>query len=602
MKKIVFCTIAIFFLINTNAQVVMNINGKDISKQEFEYFYHKNNSNTSSNYISLDEYVDLFINFKLKVADAYEQKMDTAKSFKDEFNSYRNQLIRPYLTDDSIKEVLVKEAYSRLKEDIEVNHILFRIENQNDTIAAYEKAMSAKKRINKKNFEKIALETSEDPSVKQNKGRLGYVTGMMLVYPFEKAAYDAKIGKVVGPIRTRFGYHLILVTNRRPSKGEIKVAHIFKRKPEKADSTSIDSIRTFVNSIYKLASAGSDFAELAKKYSEDEANASQGGVLPWLSIGRTNETFETAAFALKDSGAISKPVEASYGWHIIRLLEKRPIQSLDDSRQQIESRINGDERANIINTSFINKIKKTYNYKAGKGDTIATFANVVLTKDNLNKFSAARPRNSDSLTQFINTSLIDYENSNLEQRYPEFGMLMKEYYDGILLYYISKEKVWDKASKDTAGLRMQFEQNKEKYRWKKPHYKGIIVYCASKEIKDKAADIIKTVPKDSVSQYLKRQLNVNKTINVKIESGIYEQGRNQVIDALVFNEGSLPINEKFPEVLVDGYIQKEYPETYKDIKGPVSNDYQEILEKSWIDSLRKTYPVIIYDNILKTVK
>ncbi|HPG54948.1 MAG TPA: peptidylprolyl isomerase, partial [Candidatus Enterocola sp.] len=128
---------------------MMNINGKDISKQEFEYFYHKNNSNTSSNYISLDEYVDLFINFKLKVADAYEQKLDTAKSFKDEFNSYRNQLIRPYLTDDSIKEVLVKEAYSRLKEDIEVNHILFRIENQNDTIAAYEKAMSAKKRINK---------------------------------------------------------------------------------------------------------------------------------------------------------------------------------------------------------------------------------------------------------------------------------------------------------------------------------------------------------------------------------------------------------------------------------------------------------------------
>lgn len=457
------------------AQTILTINDTQISKQEFEYYYNKNNHNQIQQ-ISAAQYMDMFVNFKLKVAEAIANQYDTVQAFKDELQSYRNQLVAPYLTDTVKRNELVAEAYQHLLEDIEVSHILFAIDFPNEAPTALEKAQQARKKLKKSNFAKKAVELSEDPSVQYNKGYLGYATGGTYVYPFEQAAYALKKGKISQPIRTNFGYHLILLHNRRPSNGEIRVAHIFKQKPQYADSAQLESIKTEVYSLYQQLQDGADFAQLAQEHSED-TSAAKGGELPWMSLGDTNPIFEEAAFALNAETRLSQPIEAPYGWHIIYLLEKRPIGPLEQYKDQLATHVSQDERRRIIQQSFIEKLKKEYNFQQAKNnkDIIATFANQTLTQADCDAFCQSHPHSADSISDFINYSLIQYENSQLEQKYPEFGMLMQEYKDGILLFNICNDLIWSKASKDTEGLKAYFEANKAEYPADYTYKKGPVV-------------------------------------------------------------------------------------------------------------------------------
>ena len=455
------------------AQTLLTINGKDISYQEFEYYYQKNNHNQAQN-ISREDYLEMFVDFKLKVEEAYVQQYDTASSFQQELNGYRNQLIGPYLTDTLKRNELTKEAYQRLLEEVETSHILVAINNPADADAALKRAKDIRKRLKKSNFASLAKEFSEDPSAQENNGYLGYATGGSYVYPFETAAYSLKKGQISQPVKTAFGYHLIMLHNKRPANGEIRVAHIFKRKPMQADSATLANIKAEVYNIYQQATEGANFATLARKYSED-GSAAQGGELPWISVGNTNATFEEAAFALNAENRLSQPIEADYGWHIIYLLEKRPIRPFEFYKADLQRRVTMDERRRIIQQSFIEQLKKEYNFKWGKKDIVATFADQTLTQTDYQQFLQETAHGADSLEQYIYTRMITYENNHLETKYPTFGLLMNEYREGILLFNIFNDLIWSKASKDTEGLKAFFAEHKEDYPANFTHAKGPVI-------------------------------------------------------------------------------------------------------------------------------
>ncbi|MCQ2351013.1 MAG: peptidylprolyl isomerase [Paludibacteraceae bacterium] len=601
MKKTIIFIFSALIALSAYSQTVMKIAGKKISKQEFEYYYHKNAVDDSTK-IDFDEYTTRFINFKLKVQEAYSRQMDTVKSFQKELTGYREQLIQPYLTDQQLIDQLVDEQYERLQADVDVSHILFRVESNGDTVNAWKKVQEALKRLKKEKFEDVAATMSEDPSMNGGDGRIGWITGLNTVYPFEIAAYNTPIGGYSNPIRTMFGYHIIKVNALRPSRGQVKVAHIFKRIKEDFTQNQKDSLKNVVYNIYNDLKAGKiDFSDAASKYSDD-GNARNGGVLPWITTGKTNELFENAAFSLQNPNDISEPIEASYGWHIIMLIEKKPLDSKDEMKKFILSRMKGDERASMITDSFINKLKLGYNFKVvNSGDTLATFADVALTKDDLNKFLEKNTNiGADTLDVFFNSTLYDYENKNLENKYPEFGLLMKEYKDGILMFNISQIEIWNKAAKDTAGLRRYFIEHKDKYQWDAPRYKGIIVHCVDKNTMKRAKKMLKTTTFESAYDCLVN-LNIDGKKYVKLERGVFAEGKNPYVDYFIFKKGSLPENKKYPESFVTGKLINA-PETYKDIKGPVLSDYQSVVEAEWIKRLQAKYPVEIYSDVLKTVK
>lgn len=641
MKKwivFIFVSLSVSYTL-AQKNTIVTIDQKPISIEEFEYYYNKNNTNDLQQKMPVQEYMQLFVNFKLKVHQAYMLQMDTAQTFKQELEGYRNQLIKPYLTDNEKIDDLVKEAYQHLLEDVDVSHILIRL-NANptpaDTIAAYTKAMTAYKRVtNGESFEKIAVEFSEDPTVQENKGRLGFITGMMVVYPFEKTAYTTPVGQVSAPIRTRFGYHIIKVHDKRKTQGERLVAHILKRIPEDASEKQKAAIERSIKSIYEDLAKGADFQRLAQANSDDQSSANKGGEISWVGTGKTTPEFENAVFNLQNIGDISQPVKTEFGWHIIKLLDKRDIMTLQEAYPLIEPRVKTDERASIIANSFIEKLKKTYNFKsyptnlhalhtllAQPNDNILeqtktynlpiyTFADQVITQSDLIVFLHQQNYTKNPIdlslldilaNQVANNTIIKYENSMLEKKYPEFGLLMNEYKEGILLFNISNEMVWSKASKDIEGLTDFFEKNKKNYAWDKPRFKGAIIYCDSKQSFKTAKKIAKATPEKELSTKLKQTLNSNEKNAVKIETGLFAEQTNPVVDKLVFKKGKLEKNNDYPYIFTSGNIQKHYPDSYQDIRGIVINDYQNYLDKQWIEELRSKYPIVIDTSVLNSLK
>jgi len=621
--------------------VLMHINEKPVHKSEFEYIYNKNNSINSLDKKTLEEYVELFINFKLKVEEAKTQGLDTTKAFINELNGYRNQLTRPYLTDAKVEESVIREAYERLKEDVEVSHILIRIApdaTPDDTLKAWNKVNEVAARVKSEDFAQVAKETSEDQSVTDNAGYIGWITGFRTVYPFEVVAYSTPVGAISKPVRTSFGYHIIKVHDRRFSRGEILVSHIMKFTSQ-GDEAGNARAKASIDSLYQVIKSGADFGEVAEANSEDRGSAARKGELPWFGVGRMVQEFEKAAFALKEKGEVSEPVQSPYGWHIIKLIDQKGLPSFDEKKAEIERQVKRDERAQLGQLAFVNKLKKEYKLKVQKGDILGGFiaaleGNVLadsafkakaqeLNKPML-KFAGTTVTQSDffgylvknsstngktdageiirtKFDEFINQQLLDYENTRLESKHTDFRLLMQEYHDGILLFEVSNNEVWEKASKDTAGLALFFRKNKENYKWEKPHFKGRVLQCKTAEVLDKAMKIVASQPSDSIDKYL-RQLN-DSVVNIKIEKGLYVQGDNKQVDFQVFKSGSQPETDAaYPFVAVPGKLLNTMPEEYSDVRGLVTADYQEFLEKEWIATLRTKYPVKVNQKVLSTVR
>lgn len=619
----------------------MNINGKPVLKSEFEYIYNKNNSNNALDKKSLEEYVDLFVNFKLKVEEAKFQGIDTTKSFINELSGYRDQLTKPYLTDSKAEEDVLLEAYNRLKEDIEVSHILVRMQpnaTPEDTLKAWTKIQEVIKRLETEDFSDVAKETSEDQSVSDNGGYIGWITGFRTVYPFETMAFNTPVGTISKPVRTSFGYHVMKIHNRRFSPGEILVSHIM-RFTSQGDDAANEAAKVKIDSLYQLVKSGSDFGQIASVHSEDRGSAAKNGELPWFGTGRMVAEFEQAAFGLKNPGDISEPVQSAYGWHIIKLLDTKPLPSFESKKADIERQVKRDERADKGQKSFVEKLKVEYKLKTLKGTHTADFYALLENKTladssfqaeaaKLNKpmFSYAKKKTlkqsdffeylknnpvsdktsakeiiDEKMTSFIEKELLAYENSQLENKYEDFRLLMQEYHDGILLFEVSNNEVWEKASKDTAGLAAFFKRNKEKYSWDKPHFKGRIIQTKNQETFKAAQNIINTQPNDSIDKYL-RQLN-DSVVNIKVDKGLYVQGDNKFVDKYIFKvSDELEVDAKYPYVFVPGVMLNYTPEAYTDVRGLVTADYQEYLEKEWIKVLREKFPVKINAKVLKSVQ
>ncbi|MDD4971793.1 MAG: peptidylprolyl isomerase [Paludibacter sp.] len=640
IKLFAFLALSASTFAQTTDPVLMTINNKPVLKSEFEYIYNKNNSNNSLDKKTLDEYVDLFVNFKLKVEEAKSQGIDTTKSFINELAGYRTQLTKPYLTDSKVDDALLHQAYDRSKEDVDVSHILIRIPQNatpGDTLKAFNEINAIWKRVQKEDFSKVAKEVSQDQSAEQNSGHIGWISAFRTVYPFETMAYNTPAGTISKPVRTGFGYHILKVHARRTSLGEVLVSHIMIFT-SKGDEAQNKKAKATIDSIYTRIKAGDDFGTLAKNLSQDKGSSVKNGELPWFGTGRMVPQFETAAFALKNKGDISQPIQSDYGWHIIKLLDTKGIASFDEMKADLERKVKHDERANSGQHAFLTKSRMENNYQenkenvqefykllgkrtladstfiadaaklskplfsfAGKSFTQADFAKY-LKNNKTSEKSIPSEIIDEKLNAFADSELLAYEDSQLEKKYDDFRFLMQEYHDGILLFEVSNREVWEKASKDTKGLANYFNNHKADYTWEKPHFKGHVILCKDEETLKAAKSIVKKSDTDSIDKYLRTRLN-DSIQYVKVEKGLYVQGDNKVVDDQIFKtkEKYVPTKE-YPFFFVTGKLLKNKPEDYTDVRGLVTADYQEFLEREWIKTLRAKYPVNVDQNVLKTVK
>lgn len=487
--------------------IIATIGGQPVYTPEFNYVYNKNNANAPDAYTSgsVRDYLKLYINFKLKVREAEELGLDTAKSFIKELEGYKKQLAQPYFTEKSVTDSLTKEAYQRMQEEINASHILIRVNpdaDPKDTLAAYNKIAELRQRAVKgESFEQLAYQYSEDPSAKTNKGNLGYFTAFGTIYPFESAAYNTPVGSISKPVRTQFGYHIIKVNDRRKSQGQVKVAHIMVRAGQGVSESDSIAAREKIGEIYKRLKNGEDWNKLVSQFSEDASSKNRGGELNPFTAGKMIPSFEEAAFALKNPGDFSQPVYTPYGWHIIKLLERKPLESFEALEPVIRQKVSKD-RGEINKKALLERLRKEDKFVENKKAVDAAIASadsslltgtwsktadeknnpVLFTISNdkytLKDFYAylkqkQRPKKNISPEQYMKTlykeyteeSLIHWEETHLEQKYEDYRMLVKEYRDGILLFQLMDEKVWSKAVEDTAGLKNFFSSHRDNYKW-----------------------------------------------------------------------------------------------------------------------------------------
>ncbi|MGL4411437.1 MAG: peptidylprolyl isomerase [Bacteroidales bacterium] len=614
--------------------VVLKINGKSVHKSEFEYIYNKNNSNYAIEKKSLEDYLELFENYKLKVVEAESLGLDTTKAFKDELRGYRTQLAQPYLVDRSVDEQLIKEAYERLTESVSVRHILVKLSPEStdkERKAAYSKISSLRDEVIKgADFSEVAKKSSDCPSSSKG-GDLGFISGFMTVYPFESAAYNTPVGEISSIVETKFGYHIIQVNDRRADVGELLVAHIMKEVPRKATPEQIEASKRVVEDCLERVSKGEDFASLAKEFSDDKYSASKGGELSWFGVNRLPKPFEEAAYAL-EVGGLSSVVRTDYGWHLIKLIDKRSVSSFEDKRAEIIRKLANDERASKGKMALIDRLRKEYNVTKSQQSldevinvasqmsdssliaaapsmtkplitikessyTQGDYINYIVSKGNNTNI---KEQLKSKIGEYENDMIIKYEDQHLESKYSEFNNLMQEYRDGILLFEVSNAQVWDKASKDTAGLNRFFQENRAKYTFDTPRFKGYILQCKDQETAQRVRTIIASTPIDSLNSRIKSEIN-NESVVARVTKGLYSKGDNKIVDALHFNVSKLDASGELTDISLLGKELVDAPEEYTDVKGLVTADYQNWLEKQWVESLRNKYKVKVNKKVVKSI-
>ena len=644
MRKIILFFAVAFAFCSAKAQnsdpILMKIGDNVVTKSEFEYIYFKNNSGNTLDKKNLDEYVELFKKFKLKVLEAQELGLDTLPSFKREYSSYRAQIVEPYLVDNELDEQLAREQYQRLLEDVELSIISLQLPQNAvpaDTFAVYKKILEIEKRLKKEDFAKVAREVSQDNSAKENGGYIGWLTGQMVVYPLEKTMYSLPVGKFSAPIRTSYGYHIIKVFGRRPAVGKVQVAHILKQFPQNATPEEQENSYKQILEIANKIKQGEDFAKLAQQNSNDPGSARNGGMLNPFGVNRMVPEFEKAAFALENAGDISEPVKTQFGWHIIKLIDKKPIAPFEDLRENILKSFKNDERGTAGKRILIEKAKKEYGYTFydASFNEILEFAKKVVYPDSAflaysenfqkplfkignkimpqNKFihyvysngnilESAVEQSIKYLNPFVEQEIIAYEDANLEKKYPELGNLLQEYHDGVLLFNISNEMVWDKAVRDKEGLDVFFKQHADNYTFSAPNFKGRVFYCKDGKVAAQVEKAIKKMAADSIPAYLRTKINVD-TLVITSEIGLWKKGEHKAVDKFGFKDKNADFtpSKEFPFVFVQGKVLTK-PESYTDVRGIVTSDYQEFLEQEWVKSLMEKYKIVVNSNILKEVE
>ena len=643
MRKLIFLIFSVFVLTShaysqNSRDVVVTIGKEKVYAGEFSKIYERNNGNIvdPAERKTPLQYLELYVNFKLKVLEAKAMGMDTAKSFLDELAGYRAELAAPYLTDVSFTEKLVEETYRRMTKEVNASHILVTFPQNptpEDTLEAYKRILAIKSEIEGGlDFREAAAKYSEDPSAAQNQGELGWFTVFQMVTPFEDAAFTTPAGSISKPVRTRFGYHLLKVNGMRDARGEIKVAHIMKMFPPDMTPEIKDRLKHTIDSLHQLLKNGADFALLARNYSDDQRSAANGGEMPYFGRSRMIAEFSDPAFSLVKDGDFTGPIETDFGYHIIKRLDLKPIPDFDTVKRELEERIKKDpERSTQSREIFIGKLKTLYAYKqdekavAEKIRLVSTWFNEGALKvpddlaDPAFLFALdGKSYSADDWYAYLKTlaispaddperiirnqyaaweekTIIDYEDGRLEEKYPEFKSLVQEYHDGLLLFAVSEKKIWQQASADTVGLTAFYETNKHKYQWGE-RYKGMIVTCSSPAIKEEAEDNLEQgIPVAELFD----MAHIDES-NLQIVEGAWSKGDHPVIDYYVWN-GEKPDDWNPETGFIRGGLAGPEPKQLGESRGFHISDYQQYLEEKWISELTKKYPVKINRKVLKSI-
>ncbi len=630
---------------NNDRKILLDINGNKITRGEFMWLYEKNNS--GGTHSSIDDYLQMFINFKLKVEAANEAGIDKSVSFKRELTGYRKQLARNYLTDQDIKEELLKKAYERSKEEINAYHILIKCPadaSPADTMSAWSKAGNIRERIRLgEPFEAVARGASDDPSVRINGGNLGYFTVFQTPITFENKVYGMKPGALSKPIRTADGYHIIKVQNRRQNSGRIKTAHIMKVTPPGITPGQKEKASEQIDSLYKMLLSGADFSKLAKEFSDDKGTSGNGGKLPWFGTGEMIFEFSEEAFRLMHNGDFSQPVQTVYGWHIIKRIDKQSPLPYSEARKNLESKLSQSYLASVTRKSFATRLKTEYNYKVNNvilewfntiadstfrsgtynwntkhipTETLYSFAGVTCSAadfaDYINRVGNRAPL-SDSIS-FINSlldqksydDLIKYEDSILETKYSDFGYLINEFHDGILLFEISDSMIWSRSMNDTSGLMKYYETRKNEF-MRDEAIKAKIYTISNKAGKNRTKKLIKTVKKyyhrDNGDHTIIELSIFNTDTLISITEDVYTKGSNHLTDQVKWTKGLSQVTDKTGthEIYISSVTEAK-PVEFEEAKPLIIDGYQKFLESEWLKQLHLKYNVIVYDDVLKTIK
>ncbi len=614
--------------------VLMTINGKDVRQSEFEYLYHKNNLQQLAPQ-SIDEYIEMFIVYKLKVADAEAAGLHQTDAFTKEFNGYCAELSRPYLRDSIVEKRLIEEAYARMATSRKVSHIMLPLGSTYDEKEANRMKLDSIRTAivnGSADFGEMAVRYSSDRSARVNNGSMGYINVNSYPYPFEKTAWETPVGEISPVIEDApFGFHIIRVEDERPNPGKVEARHILKLTNGLSEEEGTAK-KAQIDSIYNLLASGGDFDAIARAESEDPGSAANGGRLGWFGPGEMVKEFEDAAFGLKDGG-ISAPFKTAYGYHIVQTLAHRGIGTLAEESERIKAAISRDMRSVMPETERMAQLKAELGVKIDStglmqarsrmtGDSpaeqlrslqadnslIATVGNRTISIGDVINYipSNVLEGANDAFTVLnsglenkINETVVEETRKNLAENNSEYRNLTNEYRDGILLFEISNRNVWERSASDTEGLQKFFSANRAKYTWDKPHYKGYVIFATNDSIAGEAQKYLAAnqVENDSLVSVMR----ANYGRNIKIEKVVTGKGENAIVDNVAFNGERPEAPGRWTAWF--GYAGRviDTPEEANDVRGAVASDYQQLLESEWIKALRKKYKVKLNKKALKAL-
>ena len=642
----------------TDKEVLMTIGDQSITVKDFTDVYYKNN--LKSDVIekkSVDDYLELFTTFRMKVMEAERLQLDTSAKFKKELAGYRKQLAKPFMSSDDITDELIEEAYQRKLKDIRASHILIRCDKNalpSDTLKAYNKAMDIRKKALAKgaDFGALADQYSDDPSAKGmkatdqnparpgNHGDLGYFTVFDMVYPFETGAYNTKEGEISMPVRSDFGYHIIKVNSVTDAMGSIQAAHIFLQLPFDAPAEDVAAMKQKADNIYKelMAKDGKNWNEMVKQYTDDKGTVARNGALSNFTVSRIVPEFIEACKSL-EINEISKPIRTNYGFHIIKLLGKSGVSSFEKESKALSERIEKDQRSKKSEEVVLKQVKAEYKFKQNDKNLetfLATIDSSILrnayepaAEVDMNATLFSLENNPTKVSDFVtyikanmttqkyvtpatygyqlyenfrNETVMNYADAHLEDKYPEFKALVQEYKDGILLFDLMDREVWNKAVKDTVGLAEFHKRNASKYMWGDRAYATIITVTRPEALPKVKALLDKGVELDSLRNAIQR----DSITNAIVRKGYYQKGDNQFVDQTEWKVGvrnEIPSTVDQSTVIVCiREVRKPEQKTLKEARGLVTSDYQVELEQNWVKSLKEKYPVKINESVLEKVR
>lgn len=611
---------------NNGNKTVMTVGPDKVTLNEFEYLFNKNNQQQTSA-TSLDEYIDMFVNYKLKVVAAKDAGYDTARSYLADMKKYTNELARPYMRTQAVDDSLVNVAYNHLREMTDVNHILIPTGGQSPEIQKQLADSIYNAILGGADFGELAKKYSADKNSARRNGHMGYIVGGLWPYTFEDVAFNTPVGATSEPTQSIYGYHIVQVLDRKPNPGTVKTRHILKSTRDKSPEEEQHQ-KELIDSLFKVVSSGADFATVARQNTDEPQGQQSGGDLPWFSPGQMVPEFNDVAFMLKP-GEISNPVKTSFGWHIILCEDRKNVPPIDSLRSALAESVKKDERGTLAVHRTLDNWKHSAGTKINQR-TLETVKNCFtkaggLTADALESLKSSNAETASmgkekvtvgQIAEMLNPDpealpevavkafnvMLDHKLeemamaqyiATLPEKYPDYRNLINEYRDGMLLYEVSNAEIWDKANADSAGLQNYYLAHKDNFRWERPHYKGFIVVATSDSIADEVVKFLTAPGADLESLATSKSIRKHFGNDAKVERVLAGKGDNAVVDHLCFN-GKMPeIKNRWKAYRAIGGRVIDQPENARDVKGQVSLAYQQELEAEWLKTLRNRYKVTI---------